>query len=141
VLDLYRACDVVVLNSLQEGTPNVVLEALAVGRPVIATDISDVARYVIPGHTGWLVPSNNPQALRLALVEAAAASDEQLEVMGRQGREHLISLGVDSDSLARRHEANYLRLPSNYYSASPPGPLSRKRKDDFGRGGAATPLS
>jgi glycosyltransferase involved in cell wall biosynthesis len=112
LIDLYRACDVFVLNSLWEGTPTVVLEALACGRPVIATDVSDVARYVIPGRTGWLVPRNDPAALRAALIEAAHATPEQLDALGRAGREHLISLGMDSGSLVRQHEQIYMSLCS-----------------------------
>ena len=108
--DYYSACDILVLNSLQEGTPNVVLEAMACGRPVVATDVSDMRKYVLPGKTGWMVPPGNPTALRSALQEVASCSREQLEAMGLAGRQHLMDLGMDTATMARRHEQVYARL-------------------------------
>ena len=54
--EVYRACDVVVLPSEREGTPNVLLEAMACGVPVVATDIADNAQIVPDGRGGWIVP-------------------------------------------------------------------------------------
>lgn len=110
VIDLYRACDVMVLNSLFEGTPNVVLEALACGRPVVATDVSDVSRYVLPGRTGWLIPAGDQAALRRALFEVSQMTPADLDRMGAQGREHVLQLKMDPDSLARRYEQLYVEL-------------------------------
>jgi glycosyltransferase involved in cell wall biosynthesis len=60
---LYCACDVTVLPSLFEGTPNVALESMACGVPVIATDVSDNA-YIIPdGTAGFLVPLDDVCAM------------------------------------------------------------------------------
>ncbi|RYH00172.1 MAG: glycosyltransferase [Alphaproteobacteria bacterium] len=59
----YPACDLTVLPSLFEGTPNVVLESMASGVPVVATDVSD-NRHVIPdGQVGFIVPSGNERLL------------------------------------------------------------------------------
>lgn len=59
----YNACTITALPSLFEGTPNVALESMASGVPVVATDVSDNA-YVIPsGRAGWVVPSGDEQAL------------------------------------------------------------------------------
>ena len=110
VVDLYRACDVLVLNSLWEGTPNVVLEALVCGCPVIATDVSDVCRYVIPGLTGWLIPPGDADALRGALDQVSQMSEQELRAMGMRGRHHLLGLGIGSNILARRHEQVYAEL-------------------------------
>ena len=110
IVDLYRACDVLILNSLWEGMPNVVLEALACGCPVIATDVSDVSRYVIPGLTGWLIPPGDADALRMALDQVSQMSEQDLRETGVRGRQHLLGLGVDSNSLARRHEQVYIEL-------------------------------
>lgn len=80
---LYPACDLTVLPSLYEGTPNVALESMASGTPVIATDVSDNA-YVIPdGRAGFVVPLGDERALAdriLALLEDA-------ELRGRLGRQ------------------------------------------------------
>ena len=112
VVDLYRASDVLLLNSISEGTPNVVLEAMACGCPVIATDVSDVSQYVLPGRTGWLIPPDDPQALRGVLGEVSTTPIEDLREMGDRGREHLSALGIDCSLMARRYERVYLSLLS-----------------------------
>jgi glycosyltransferase involved in cell wall biosynthesis len=69
VEELYCACDVTVLPSLHEGTPNVALESMASGVPVIATDVSD-NRDVIPhGEAGFIVPPDDVTALTSRLLE------------------------------------------------------------------------
>jgi glycosyltransferase involved in cell wall biosynthesis len=113
VVDLYRASDFIILNSLYEGTPNAVLEALACGKPVIATDVSDVSKYVRPGLTGWLVPPGDTAALREALRQACTASDETLCAMGSAGRRLLQEMGMDAEHMARRHEEIYIGLVRN----------------------------
>lgn len=110
VANLYRACDIFALNSLWEGTPNVVLEAMACGCPVIATDVGDVSRYVIPGKTGWLLPPNDPKILRDALESASRLSEQDLKVMGVYGRQHLLGLKMDSGSMAHSYVNIYSQL-------------------------------
>ena len=56
---LYRAADVVVLTSRHEGTPNVVLEAMACGRPVVVTDVADNREIV--ADAGFVVPLGQPE--------------------------------------------------------------------------------
>lgn len=60
---LYPACDVTVLPSLFEGTPNVALESMACGVPVIATDVSDNATIIPDGRAGYIVPLGKPETL------------------------------------------------------------------------------
>jgi len=67
VADWYAAADVVVLPSLSEGFPFVVLEALAMSRPVVATNVNGVPEIIHDGSTGLLVPPRNPQALEAAI--------------------------------------------------------------------------
>jgi len=64
------AADVVVLPSLHEGYPNVLLEAMAIGRPVVASAVGDSPDIVVEGVTGFLVPpgKSGPLADRLALL-------------------------------------------------------------------------
>lgn len=122
VIDLYRAADVLLLNSRYEGSPNVVLEALACGCPVVATDVSDVGRYVLPGETGWLIPPGDVPALRAVLRQVAQTEPAQLLAMGLRGREHIERLGLDSDALARRYEAVY----SGLINSTPSGGAGEK---------------
>lgn len=60
---LYPACDVTVLPSLFEGTPNVALESMACGVPVVATDVSDNAIVVPDGKAGFIVRLDDEDAL------------------------------------------------------------------------------
>ena len=65
------ACDVLVLPSHTEGTPNVVLEALASGRRVVATSVGGVPDLITNPTLGTLVPPRDPDALADALVRRA----------------------------------------------------------------------
>ncbi len=67
LVDWYAAADVVVLPSLSEGFPFVVLEALAMSRPVVATNVNGVPEIIHDGITGLLVPPQSPQALGAAI--------------------------------------------------------------------------
>jgi glycosyltransferase involved in cell wall biosynthesis len=66
------ASDLVVHSSLREGLPRVVLEALAIGTPLVATDVGGVSDVVKDGANGLLVPANDPAALSRALLAALA---------------------------------------------------------------------
>lgn len=59
----YRLCSVYVLPSYREGTPRTVLEAMAMGRPVITTDAPGCRETVVDGVSGFLVPARDSAAL------------------------------------------------------------------------------
>ncbi len=67
---LLAAADVVVNPADAEGLPVVLLEALALGRPVVATAVGGVPTIIRDGETGRLVPAGDPVALAAALAEA-----------------------------------------------------------------------
>ena len=66
-----ESLDLFVLSSLREGLPNVVLEAMAVGVPVVATDVGGVSRVVRDGENGLLVPSGSLAAIRDGILRLA----------------------------------------------------------------------
>jgi glycosyltransferase involved in cell wall biosynthesis len=67
VPNLLASCDLFVLPSLYEGLPLAVLEAMAAGKPVVATAIGGTDEAVVDGVTGLLVPPSNPAALAGAI--------------------------------------------------------------------------
>jgi glycosyltransferase involved in cell wall biosynthesis len=72
----------------RDGLPNVVLEAMASGRPVVASDIGAVGTAVVDGQTGLLLPAGVPAALAGAL-ETLAPQPLLRERLGRGGRERV----------------------------------------------------
>jgi glycosyltransferase involved in cell wall biosynthesis len=74
-----------VLASFAEGLPVVLMEALALGRPVISTFVAGISELVRPGECGWLVPAGSVTALEEALREVLDAPIEQLEDLGERG--------------------------------------------------------
>jgi sugar transferase (PEP-CTERM/EpsH1 system associated) len=67
--ELLRSFDLFVLPSQAEGISNTILEAMACGLPVVATDVGGNAELVVAGETGRLVPASDPEALALAIQE------------------------------------------------------------------------
>jgi len=67
VAAVLSAFDVVAVPSLTEGFPNVVLEAMAVGRPIVASQVEGIAEILVPGETGALVSPGDPAALAAVL--------------------------------------------------------------------------
>ncbi len=74
------------LPSFAEGLPVVIMEALALGRPVISTHIAGIPELVRSGETGWLVPAGSTEPLVEAMREAVTAPLERIEAMGAAGR-------------------------------------------------------
>jgi glycosyltransferase involved in cell wall biosynthesis len=85
---LLAASDLLVLPSLYEGLPNVVLEAMHQAKPVVATDAPGTNELVVDGQTGWLVPVGEPKALALALRDLIRDPDRRA-AMGVAGRARL----------------------------------------------------
>ncbi len=67
--ELFKEADIVVLPSYKEGTPRVLLEAGASGKPLIATDIAGCRGVVIPGVNGELVPVGDIETLKNAIIK------------------------------------------------------------------------
>jgi glycosyltransferase involved in cell wall biosynthesis len=79
----YGAADVVVLPSFHEGTPNVVLEAQVVGRPVVATSVGGIPDLLSAPGLGVLVPPRDHRALAAGLREALAGTFDETAIAAR----------------------------------------------------------
>ncbi len=90
VLDLYRKADLFVLASRigsdgdRDGLPNVLMEAQSQSLVCVATDVSAIPELIIDGETGWLVPPEDPDALRNAIAALAVNAEHRLS-LGRAG--------------------------------------------------------
>ena len=83
----YRLSAVVVSASQEpEAFGRVIVEAQAMGRPVIVTAIGAYQETVIPGQTAWVVPPADPDALAQALDEALSLTQEQSDAIGARAR-------------------------------------------------------
>jgi len=83
VRDELLAARALVLPSFAEGLPVVIMEAMAIGRPVISTFIAGIPELVRPGQEGWLVPAGDVQALADAMRDCLGATPERLLELGR----------------------------------------------------------
>jgi glycosyltransferase involved in cell wall biosynthesis len=85
---LLPAFDILVQPSLHEGLPNTILEAMAVGLPVVATAVGGTPEVVVDGVTGLLTPSHDPGALAAAITTLLRDPDLRRK-MGRAGLERV----------------------------------------------------
>ena len=105
---MYAAAHAVVVPSVEDetgdrdGLPNVVLEAMASGRPVVASDVGAIAGAVTPGRTGLLIPPGNALALARALEHLSRQPTLAVE-FGRHAR-RLVEDRFDLDRCTRRLE-------------------------------------
>ncbi len=76
---------VMVLPSFAEGLPVVIMEALALHRPVISTYVAGIPELVTPDECGWLIPPGSVSILTTALKNALDTPTERLEQMGQAG--------------------------------------------------------
>lgn len=83
---LYATFDVVALTSVNEGTPVMVIEAMAAARSVVAVDTGGVADVVRDGETGVLVGDRTPEAVSRALLELLRSPSARA-ALGNAGRE------------------------------------------------------
>jgi glycosyltransferase involved in cell wall biosynthesis len=89
VVDFYNLCDITILPSFHEGLPNVVLESMACGTPAVVTDVSDNARLVRDGVSGYVVKVGEVEKLAERIVELAG-DRERLEQFSKAARAEAI---------------------------------------------------
>ncbi|HEY0605027.1 MAG TPA: glycosyltransferase [Herpetosiphonaceae bacterium] len=104
---LLAASDYFVLPSLWEGLPMALIEAMASGLPVIATEVSGTRQVMVPRETGLLVPPGDVDSLRAALLQLATNPD-QARSMGAAARRRVIA-AFSAQQQAAEHVALYRR--------------------------------
>lgn len=110
VPDVLSACDVAVLPSHCEGSPLSLMEAMAAGKPVIATAVGGVPE-MVSGETARLIARDNVNALADAMIELAG-NVELRQRMGAAGA-HRAAANFGLDRMTAGYEALYSELPVN----------------------------
>ncbi|MDH6066719.1 glycosyltransferase [Chrysosporum ovalisporum APH033B] len=118
IKQLLLGCDAMVLTSLFEGLPLVVLEAMAMSKPVIATSVDGTPEAVVDGETGLLMEPQNPDAILEALLKFMDLSVEQRLEMGEKGRQRVIDK-FDLDKQVKQVEDIYRKLSIQVSSIEP----------------------
>jgi glycosyltransferase involved in cell wall biosynthesis len=97
------AARALVLPSLAEGLPVVLMEAMALRRPVLTTYVAGIPELVKPGENGWLVPSGDVEQLAAALEDVVSRPAAELRAMGEAARARALerhSIDTEAGKLA-----------------------------------------
>ncbi|MCK4454443.1 glycosyltransferase family 4 protein [Candidatus Parcubacteria bacterium] len=86
--DVLSIMNIFLMTSIAEGTPLVILEAMAMGVPVVATDVGGISEQVADGETGIIVPPRDPNAISKAVIYLLEHPEERGR-MGKKGRERV----------------------------------------------------
>lgn len=116
-----------VLPSFAEGLPVVLMEALALNRPVISTYVAGIPELVEPGISGWLVPAGSVHALAQALREVLQTPVERLSTMGAAGA-RTVRVEHRAVTEAEKLRALFLKPPPAGVGSAP-GSLSIRTLD------------
>ncbi|MDO5665374.1 MAG: glycosyltransferase family 4 protein [Bacteroidia bacterium] len=85
IISQHQQSDIVILPSYREGLPKSLIEACAIGRPIITTDVPGCRECVVDGYNGYIVPAKTVEPLAQAIDKLCASKEERIE-MGRNSR-------------------------------------------------------
>ncbi|MCP4252516.1 MAG: glycosyltransferase family 4 protein [Candidatus Scalindua sp.] len=108
IKDILATIDILVMPSLLEGLPMILLEAMAMGKPIVATDIDGINEVLENGKTALLVPPKAPEALSEAIVNLLTHRD-QAHQMGIDAR-RVVEERFGVDTMVERVEVVYEEL-------------------------------
>lgn len=92
----YNAADAVILTSFWEGSPNVIKEAMACNRPVISTNVGDIAWLFGDTRGCYIIPENSKDQVQ----QIVLLIREAIKIENSNGRSRIINLGLDSTLIA-----------------------------------------
>jgi glycosyltransferase involved in cell wall biosynthesis len=97
----YNLMDIVLSPSLWDGMPNSVLEAMACGRLVLASDVGGIRDIITPGATGLLIGVHELARLGEGCLEILQAAQAERETLGRRAREYVLARHTPEGELDR----------------------------------------
>ena len=104
--EIMKKHHVLILSSYKEGRPSVVLEAMAAGMPVVATDIDGTRELVQDNRTGWLFPPGDADRLA-AILSSMFRGEKDLSSAGLAGRQWMQEQGLTWSETARNYRNLY----------------------------------
>ena len=110
--DLLSATDIYVHSSVNEGFGIAIIEAMAVGLPVVATNVGGIPEIIINDVNGMLVPPENPQALADAISELIEHPDKR-KILSDKGRQH-VEVTFTNQIMAKKYMGIYSKLAKNH---------------------------
>jgi glycosyltransferase involved in cell wall biosynthesis len=125
---IYRDADILLVTSDHEGTPNVVLEAMACGLPVVATRVGGLPALIQHGKTGYLVDPDDETALTDAVLDLVQSSEKRMAFgkYAREVAEQHHALPQLTKDLRQLYDA--ILVGTDVRTISRRWPLSRKRQ-------------
>lgn len=115
IKELLGVSDIFAFPSLFEGCPNALIEALAMGKPCVASQIGPIQEVIEHGFTGLLVPPQSPEALADGIIRLASGQEEASS-MGRRARTMALER-FTVETAVQRLQALYERVLREYYGA------------------------
>lgn len=104
ISNYYAATDIFILPSLAEGMPNVVMEAMAAGKAVIATNVNGTPQLV--GDTGILIPACNSDEIKNS-INILTIDDDKRKKLGKDAKKRIIDMGLTWESSAKKYITIY----------------------------------
>ncbi len=86
VFSLMQEASLLLMPSLEEGIPNVVVEAMAIGLPVISTNCGGVPELIEEDMNGWIVPTRDPEAMAVAIINFLGLPIDKIEKVRIEAR-------------------------------------------------------
>jgi len=124
---VYAGIDILVLPSINEGMPMTLIEALAAGRPVVATAVGDVPKLIRDGETGFLVEPRNPDALSSAIAKLLCDPPLCLR-FAEEGRRRVL-VHFSARAMADEYRELYSKVLAMASSRCKPFPVLKDRKE------------
>lgn len=108
IAEILNLMDIFILASLEEGLANVILEAMYMAKPVIATKVGGIIETIVDGETGILVPPRDSESLAKAII-LLLTDKSKAQDMGRRGKERCLK-EFGSDIMINKFEKLYESL-------------------------------